>query len=231
MTTFLHDETREPLRFRFLLPAIAMIMLLAGCATSRSVVEVQVPVSASEAASTALPPNGKSFYINSVKDNRIFQEKPSSPNIPSMDPSEASSDSIKLRAVGRKRNTYGKALGDILLKEGDTTETLIASSVRKAFTDKGYKVLEQSEKVPPDAYVVDVEISQFWAWMNPGFWALTLSAEIATDISIKSGEETQKQSVQVKSSDHFQTGMESNYIQVISDALKQYIQELKLKLQ
>jgi hypothetical protein len=66
--------------------------------------------------------------------------------------------------------------------------------------------------------------------MNPGFWALTISADIATDLSIKNGEDTQKLTVQVKAEDHFQTGMDSNYIQVISAALKQYVQDLKLKL-
>jgi hypothetical protein len=35
----------------------------------------------------------------------------------SLDPDEDSSDASKSRAIGRKRNGYGKALGDVVLPE------------------------------------------------------------------------------------------------------------------
>lgn len=207
---------------------IGMVALLAGCATSRSVVDVSPSIG--EPASATVPQNGKAVYINSVNDKRAFQESPSTPDIPSMDPAKPHTDAIKPRAIGRKRNTFGKALGDILLKEGDSIDALTAQAIRQAFIDKGYKVLDKSDQVTPSTYIVNADVDKFWTWMNPGFWALTISADISTDLSIKNGEDTQKLTVQVKSADHFQTGMDSNYIQVISAALKQYIQELKLKL-
>ena len=208
---------------------VTAVVLLAGCATSRSVIDVpsNVPQDAQAAATT----DGKVVYIDTVRDSRSFQERPPSPNIPSLDPSEASSDAIKSRAIGRKRNTYGKALGDILLKEGITVESLISSAINRAFSENGYQVLDNSSQVTPGVYVVDADIDQFWTWMNPGFWAITLSAEISTNLSIKEGTNKQQLVVQSKSSKNFQTGMESNYIQVLTNALNLYIEELKRKLQ
>ena len=206
-----------------------MVALLAGCATSRSVLEI-MPSSVPENTQTAATANGKAVYIDTVRDSRSFQENPPSPSIPSLDPSEASSDAIKLRAIGRKRNTWGKALGDILLADGTTVESLIASAINRAFSENGYQVLDNSSKVTPGVYVVDADISQFWAWMNPGFWAITLSAEISTNLSIKVDAKNEQLVVQSESSDHFQTGMESNYIQVVTDALNLYVEKLKSKL-
>jgi len=205
-----------------------MVVLLAGCATSRSMIDI--PASAPQTAQTPVPSNGRTVYIHAVRDKRSFQESPPSPDIPSLDPSEASSDDIRRRAVGRKRNTWGKALGDILLKEGTTIESLTSSAIQRAFSEKGYMVLDASDQVTPDTYVVDADITQFWTWMNPGFWALTISSEISTDLTIKEASSTQKSTVEVKSADHFQTGMESNYIQVITNALNLYVEELKRKL-
>jgi hypothetical protein len=81
---------------------VAMVALLAACATSRSVLEI-MPSSVPENTQTAATANGKAVYIDTVRDSRSFQENPPSPSIPSLDPSEASSDAIKLRAIGRKR--------------------------------------------------------------------------------------------------------------------------------
>jgi hypothetical protein len=76
--------------------------------------------------------------------------------------------------------------------------------------------------------IVDVEINKFWSWMNPGFWAITLSTEIETDISIK-GSNADKKTIYVKVADHFQTGVEDNWVSVMNAALKAYIAEITAK--
>ncbi len=203
-----------------------LVVLLAGCATNRSVVDIS---DIGQGAVTA-PSNGKEVYINQIKDHRVFQVNPSSPNIPSLDPAEESSDSIKARAIGRKRNAYGKALGDIVLKEGDTVVSLTASAIRQAFIEKGYKVVDTPTQPSQNVYVVNADISQFWTWMNPGFWSLSLSSEIDTKIQVKGGGATKNIAVHTKYADNFQTATDGNYTQVISDALKEYIKNLKEKL-
>jgi hypothetical protein len=67
--------------------------------------------------------------------------------------------------------------------------------------------------------------------MNPGFWAITLTAEISTGLDIKSPAGVSRQNVSVRASDNFQTGMESNWTAVINKALKAYVDDLKKKLQ
>lgn len=214
---------QTPARLALLVTAL---FLLGGCATSRSVLDIP-PTKAEKAA----PANGKEVYINTTVDKRLFEANPSSPNIPSLDPSEDANDQIKARSIARKRNTFGKALGDILLKDGQTVQSLTAESMRQAFTEKGYKVIDSREKATSETYIVDADIGKFWSWMNPGFAALTLSTEIDTEVRIKSPiAAEEKLRVAVKASDNYQTGMESNWIEVVSKALRAYIDELKSKL-
>jgi hypothetical protein len=207
------------------LVAIAIIFsasFLTGCATSRGLVSLTVP-----ASDKIESPNGIEIYIHSVVDKRIFEEAPKSPNIPSLDPSEPQNDEIKLRAIARKRNTYGKGLGDILLKEGQTVESVIHDSLRQAFIEGGYTVVPDNANLSKSAQVLQVEINKFWSWMNPGFWAITLSTEIATDISVKKVDETDRKMISVKAADHFQTAVEGNWLAVMHSALKDYISEVK----
>jgi uncharacterized lipoprotein YajG len=202
------------------------VVILGGCATSRSVLDISAPASDKVTTSS----NGKYVYINTIIDKRVFEVSPSEPNIPSLNPSEDQSDQIKLRAVARKRNGFGKALGDMLLKEGQTVESLTAASIRQAFVEKGYRVIESKDKTNASTYIVDADIVKFWSWMNPGFLAISLSTEVSTGLTIKSPEGTNKQTISVKESDYYQTAMENNWVAVINMALRAYVDELKSKL-
>lgn len=201
------------------------IVILGGCATSRSVVNVAPVATAAPAAS-----NGKTVFINSTKDRRMFAVNPPSPSTPSLDPSEAQNDHIRSRAIGRKRNSYGKALGDILLKEGETVESITSSSLRQAFAEKGYRVLESPEQVNNDTYIVDADIDKFWSWMNPGFWAITLNTEISTGLTVKTPTGVEKHMVSTTASDGFQIAVENNWMEVMNQALKAYVDGVKAKL-
>lgn len=205
---------------------LTSILFLSGCASvGRSVVAVPAPASGETAKS-----NGKEVFINMAIDKRIFELKPNEPSTPSLDADEDQSNKIKLRAIARKRNAYGKAMGDILLPEGQTVESLIDATIRQAFIEDGYKVIAKREQITNDTYVVDVQVKKFWLWMNPGIWAITLSGEISTDISVKNKNAIDKKSIDVKASNTFQTGAESNWMEVMQHALKVYISDLKLKL-
>lgn len=207
-----------------ILASLLAISLLGACATSRSVLDVQAPTGQPENA------NGKQVFINTAVDKRIFQVNPSTPDAPSLDPSENQNDSIKNRAIGRKRNGFGKALGDIVLKDGQSVESLTASSIRQAFVEKGYTIITNKNQIGKDTFVVDANIEKFWAWMNPGFASITLSTEISTELDIKSPLDNSKEKIYVKAADSFQLGTESNWIEVINQALRLYVDDLKSKL-
>ena len=67
--------------------------------------------------------------------------------------------------------------------------------------------------------------------MNPGFWAIMLSTEIATDITVKKVNDSDNKTIYVKASDTFQTGVEGNWSSVMNRALRNYISEVKAKVQ
>lgn len=205
----------------------ANMLFLSGCATKRGEVALQVPIVKTDAISQS---NGKQVYINSVVDKRFFEFKPTEPSIPSLDPSETQSDAIKARAVGRKRNGYGMALGDILLNENQSVSSVIKDSLKGALIDKGYQVIENKEQITPQTYIADVKILKFWSWMNMGFWALTISCEIETNVDFKKEGSPETYSLHVKAADSFQTGMESNYIEVMQKALKEYSGQAKVDM-
>lgn len=207
-----------------LVSTLFIAIAVTGCATSRSSLDVQIPKSQNT------PSNGKQVYINSVSDKRTFQVSPPNPDIPSLDPSEDQNEQVKLRAIGRKRNGFGKALGDMLLKEGETVQSLTNQSIQQAFTEKGYTVLNSKDQVTKDTYIVDANIQKFWAWMNPGFWQITLSSEISTDLAIKAPKGATSQQISVKAADGYQVATEANWTEIIQKSIQLYINDLKSKL-
>lgn len=156
--------------------AVALLALGSGCATSRGELDIRVPAMAN-------PANGAPVKIVSVMDRRVFQISPPSADIPSLKDDDITNKAITSRAVARKRNAYGKALGDILLPEGRTVEMLVKEALTRAFREAGYRVLEPGDADYETALPVSAEIEQFWSWFTPGFWAITLEFEARVKIS------------------------------------------------
>ncbi|MEN8304237.1 MAG: hypothetical protein ABFQ64_09215 [Campylobacterota bacterium] len=201
------------------------LLLFSGCALKRDEISLHMP--ASEKPSND---NGHTVYINSVIDKRMFELKPALPSTPSLDPDELGNEEIRSRAIARKRNTYGKALGDIVLKDGQTIPSVIKDAVKLAFLEAGYNVIENKENTTNKTFIVDVQIDKFWSWMNPGFWAMTLSTEISTEISVKENSDKREHTIYVKATDNYQTGVIGNWKEVMQSAIKSYITKVKTKL-
>jgi len=165
------------IRFCFI---VFIIVVLAGCATSRGYLNIHVP------SGSLVNPNGQQVYIRVVTDNRQFEHSPSSADIPSLgfDSLMDATPEFKSRAIARKRNGYGKAMGDILLNEGQSVQKTIYIATRNALNSLGYAVVDRQEEVDPGAIVMDISIDKFWAWFAPGFWAVSLKSEITTTNTI-----------------------------------------------
>lgn len=99
-------------KFGLLLMGV-LILAMTGCATNRWVLNFVVPP-------TSNPKNGTPVKIVKVTDLRKFELAPKQPNIPSLKNGEITEKAITSRAIARKRNSYGMALGDIPLPEGRT---------------------------------------------------------------------------------------------------------------
>jgi len=143
------------------------MLLLAGCATSRGIMDV-------EPKFVANPASGPAVKIAQVIDRRKFQLKPPDPSIPSLKDGEIDNPAITSRAIARKRGGYGKAMGDILLPEGRSVEQLVEEVVVRGLRESGFQVLETGDTGHEVAVPLEVEIDQFWAWFSPGFWAAHL---------------------------------------------------------
>jgi hypothetical protein len=169
----------------------------------------------------------KSIFIW-VVDNRVFDEAPRSPNIPSLDPSEPQDEKIKLRSIARTRNSFGKGLGDILLEEGQTVESVIHDSLRQSFIESGYTVVENNASMSKGSQIVDVEINKFCPGWIPAFgrsrWA---QRSRRTSVSMEATRTNRP--IYVKATDHFQAATEGNWLAVMKDALTNYIAEVKTK--
>jgi hypothetical protein len=173
------EETMTRTRIGVLALLAVLSALTTGCALNRSEVKLTGP-----GAETAAPATGRVVAIRSVKDERVFVDKPSDPSVPSLGEEGASKSSaeIKGRAFGRKRNTYGMALGDVLLEPGNSVEKVVRENLGAALRAEGFQVRDAAT-AGANALLLDVRIRKFWAWVTPGFWAVTIDAAIETDVT------------------------------------------------
>lgn len=145
-------------------------LLATGCATSRGVIDVTAP-------ETANPQTGVAVAVVEVKDRRAFQIDPPRPSIPSLKNNEIGDRTITSRAIARKRNSYGMGLGDILLPEGKTVDGLVRDILENALRNAGYVVVSEGSPDYASARMLRADVRQFWGWMTPGFWQITLEFE------------------------------------------------------
>lgn len=154
------------------------IILVTGCATNRGVLDITTEPSVA-AASTG---HKGVIKFASVIDKREFQINPRQANIPSLKDNKINDSYITERAIARKRNGYGKALGDIVLPDGATVPQLVEQLLTHEFTRHGYHVAKPGDQEYEQAIPFDVEVNKFWGWFNPGFWSISISFE--TDVLV-----------------------------------------------
>lgn len=210
------------IRSKFLVFATAAL-ILSGCATSRSVLDITVP-------DVPNPTGSQAVKITDVVDKRVFEIKPNNPAIPSLQNDEVKDLAITQRAVARKRNTYGAALGDVLLPEGQTVTQLTRAALVNALRDSGYRVVAAGEPGYDTATPVGAEIQQFWAWMTPGFWQIKL--EYRARIQLNGDWPLTGESRMLEGDALLTTSaaFESEWQKVISDGLTDLIRNLKAML-
>lgn len=186
--------------------------ILAGCAVGRTTVDVSVPQGTN-------PATGKYVRIDSVQDQRTFTVKPASADMASLDPDEDSSDASKARAIGRKRNGYGKALGDIVLPEGKTASGLVESALATGFQEAGYIVVKEGDPNFAAAAPVNAKIIDFWAWFQPGFWSISTNQKSELQLSGDVGALHGTQTVTTRVSESKQVVVSSDWKEIVEKGL------------
>lgn len=202
---------------KFGLSAVMLCTVLAaGCATNRSEV---VLTTGAERPVVAVENNGRKVTVATVDDERVFQDGSADPSVPSLgfEGSAQSSAEVKARAVARKRNAFGKALGDVVLQEGQTVSKLVHEVTEQGLADAGFTVVPNGSG--PDVTVVEVRIKQFWSWMTPGFWALTFENKIEANVAPKGYAST---TINTYAQDSGQLGTDGAYIGIVGKGLADY---------
>jgi len=170
---------------------ISLLLFVTGCLDSRSVVPVDV------VEFVGKPTAGIDVKIVSVEDIREFQVRPRIPEIPSLPEDEVNNESIKARAIGRKRNGYGRAMGDVLLPEGQTVASVVKSSISNSFRQAGYRVLKKGDAQYNDAFPISVRVTKFWSWMEIKVWMQKLRNQ--SEVTIQGPLEKLKKGMTVSS--------------------------------
>jgi hypothetical protein len=203
-----------------LLPRLCVLPLmlaLGACATNRSTISLDVPSRGVAADS------GKVAVIESVSDERRFEEDPDEPSTPSLKKGDKYALDAEGRkaAIGRKRNGYGMAIGDITLQPPQTIETITRDLVADGLRSRGYRVVPPGGDVPADAVRVKVRVQEFWAWLTPGFWAIDMEARLKTLLQFGQGDRTIEVAAYGKKT--APTGREDNWKQAYDRVFQDYL--------
>ena len=212
-----------PLRARLAL--LPVLLLLGACATNRSTLTLAVP------AQGTLVSGHKVAVIDTVTDQRTFEADPDQPSTPSLKKGAKYSLDAEGRskAIARKRNGYGMAIGDIVLEGDATVQTLTRQLVTQGLQQRGYRVAAPGEAVPADALKLRVNVNEFWAWITPGMWAGTIEARVKTSIEASS-DTTRSIEVLGYGENIVQTGRDLNWQQAYERAFNDYLVKFKAAL-
>ncbi len=152
------------------------IASLAGCATSRG--ELNVMINQGDN-----PSSDKFVTIASVNDSRTFVLKAHDPSEPTLRDGKIGDKNLTSRAIARKRNAYGKALGDILLPENRTVADIVREATVKTLREKGYVVIDKDSPDFSKATPLTITIKEFWCWISPGALTAALEHRETIDLS------------------------------------------------
>ena len=159
------------------LSVVLICSLSVGCVLGKREVSVKVPFGSHPAVKGQMS-------IGSIEDARTFQNKTADPSTPSVDGDfGALTSQQRENHIGRQRNSYGKAMGEVVLPTGSTVTAKMREIITEALARRGYTVAASGTPV-------NVKISQFWGWMTPGMWAITLEARITVSVILQ-GHSTQ----------------------------------------
>ena len=209
------------MKLYLVLLSLAAVFTQTGCVTGRRTFSVPIPTAPVGAVTKG------SIFISSITDDRIFQNKPSDPSIPSIDGDVSSlSAAEKDRMIGRQRNTWGKAWGDIALADNDTVTKRVRALVEEGLRRKGFEI--SNDPAAPTS--IAVSIDELWAWMTPGFFALSFEAKVSTSLTLKGAHGSAKMVVKGHGLNHGQVVKDGNWQEAFAPAFEQFLANLSSEL-
>lgn len=204
-----------------ILPRVLLLLLClsaVSCVLGRRELSVSVPAGSRPAAKGQIG-------LGAIVDQRRFESKPSDPSTPSIkgDMNKVSA-AERSRIIGRQRNGFGKAMGDIGLSGGATVPDKVRELVTEALARRGYQTSG------PSANAVSVDVQKFWSWMTPGMWALTLEAQIECVLTVRRGGNTHRLVVRGHGENFCQAAVDRNWNQAYERAVEDFLTKLVSEL-
>jgi hypothetical protein len=204
--------------------ALATACLLCGCVAGRRSFDVGLE---SGSVAPAEPASKGMLSFGEVTDSRHFENKPEDPSTPSVhgDVNALTADE-RSRFIGRQRNTYGHAMGDVVLPEGRTVQTKIVEILSEGLRRRGYAIV-----VPePGSGRVSVDVQDFWSWMTPGFIALSFEARIGCKVTIEANGKRATFQVRGYALNHGQIAKDKNWQEAYEEAFADFLKDFDLQL-
>ncbi len=194
---------------------IALLGLLAsGCVTGTRNIDLEQPsfMSKKTAAGT--------IYISEIKDSRNFEAEPRDPSTPSVDGDLMTTSKEKLATlIGRQRNGFGAAMGDVALPEGQNVQSKMKSLIAAGLKARGYTVSD-SENADMK---LNVSISDFWAWFSPGMWSVSFEAKLKSILNFETNGESKEVVVEGYGINKGQIASDANWQLAYSRAFMDYM--------
>ena len=200
-----------------LLIIILSITVLSGCVTGTRTLDLTSPNY--EPGKTA---SGQ-VYIGVIEDKRIFEQSPRSPSTPSVKGNLASTPKEKLATlIGRQRNGYGAAMGDVALVEGSTVQSELRELLTEGLEMRGYTVVDDPSS--PNRITVDIE--QFWAWFSPGFVSVSFESSLQCFLNFENGSQETAISISGYGLNKGQVASDANWLLAYERAFADFLKNL-----
>ena len=200
---------------------LAAALFLGGCVTGRRTVALTIPTIGGN-----LPSKGE-VYIGTIKDNRWFENKPASPSTPSID-GDVSGLSAEQKTVfiGRQRNTYGHAMGDVALPANDSVIQRTRRLFEEGLKSRGYQIAK--DNIGPNS--AEIVIEKFWAWFTPRMWTVTFEANVDCTITLKRSDQITKLVVRGYGKNSGQVAKDENWQLAYTRAFTDFLLNLDKEL-
>jgi hypothetical protein len=149
------------------------VFTLTGCVTGTRNIDLEIPTYSSEKQATG------SIYIALINDQRQFEQEPRNPSTPSVKGNLSNTSKEKLSTlIGRQRNGYGGAMGDVALPEGVTVQDKVLQLLTVGLSSRGYQIVDDKNAVNQ----ITVDVEKFWAWFSPGMWSVSFESNLQCKI-------------------------------------------------
>jgi uncharacterized lipoprotein YajG len=205
-----------------LMLVLAAVTLQAGCVVGRRTIDIPVTAVAPAPSVTR-----GAVYVGTVTDDRKFENKPADPSIPSVDGDVTKiSAAQKDQMIGRQRNGFGHAMGDIGLPNGDSVTKKVRLLVAQSLRQDGYRVVDD----PQAPNKIAVSVNEFWAWMTPGFVALTFEAKISCTLDVSAGGARHVVIVHGYGLNHGQVAKDGNWQEAFAPAFDDFGKNLNAEI-